>query len=83
MSKGKFSQIHLNPVRPVFHKRASVIFFVSPSPLTMLKFPKLNFEDSSESCYFHFKLQIKTETSNRNFQHQVETSNMQGKLDVF
>ena len=30
-----------------------------------------------ESCYFHMKLQFKTETSNRNFQHQLETSNLQ------
>ena len=54
-------------------------FFVSHSILTMLKFPNLKFEDSSESWHFHLTLQIKIEASNRNFQHQVETSDLQGQ----
>ena len=41
----------------------------------MLKLPKLNFEVSKES---HLNFQILTQTSNRNFQHQIETSNLQG-----
>ena len=48
--------------------------FVSHSSLMMLKFPNLNFEDSYETL----KFQTKTETSNPNFQHQVESSNSKG-----
>ena len=53
-------------------------FLVSRSSLTMLKFPNFNFEDSSASWYFELKLQIKIEALNRNFQHQVESSDLQG-----
>ena len=53
-------------------------FLVSHSSLTMLKFPNLNFEGSSESWYFHVKLRIKIEASNRTFRRQVETSDLQG-----
>ena len=44
----------------------------------MLKFPKLDFKVSNKSWYFHLNLQIKTQTSNRNFEHRVKNSNLQG-----
>ena len=56
---------------------APMTFFASHSSLTILTFTDLNFEDSSVSWYFHLKLQIQTRTSNRNFQHQLGTSNLQ------
>ena len=78
ISKEKFSQIFKMPVGHVFQNKAPMTLFGSYSSLTILKFPNLNFVDSSESWYFHLKIQVKTETSNRNFQYHVETSKLQG-----
>ena len=77
VSKKKFSGIFKISTRPVFQEKAPMTFFVSYSSLTILKFTNLNFENSSISWYFHLKLQIQTRTSNRNFQHQLGTSNLQ------
>ena len=44
----------------------------------MLKLPDLNVEVSKEIWYCHLNFQILTQTSNRNFQHQIETLNLQG-----
>ena len=55
-----------------------MIFFVSHLSLTMPRFPKWNFEDSWKTWKFHLKFHTKTETSNQNVQHQVESSNLQG-----
>ena len=44
----------------------------------MLKLPNLNFEVSKESWYFHLNFQILTQSSNRNFQHQIKTSFQNG-----
>ena len=67
ISKGKFSKNFKIPVRLIFQIKASENFLVSHTSFKMVKFPKLNVEDSSERWYVHLKLRIKVEASNRNF----------------
>ena len=71
------------PVRQVFQNKAPMTVFVSHSSSAMLKFPTLDFKDSSKSWYFHLKFALKVKLEFETFKIKLKHQIYKGMIYAF